>query len=296
MAIFDKTRDTMGTFRKFMGGGNFADPTDFLANKHGQVITFTHLPTQVDVQFKAYIKQFQDTFSSKWTPTTGYGRMDDIQTFQQTTRKINIGFDVVASSLEEAKANMTRISTFANMLYPVFDGDVESGGQTIKSAPLVRMKFMNWSQEVGGKRGLLGTLNGFTFSPNMERGVFHDKTDIYAQTFQVSTTLTVIHEEPLGWSVSEQNEVVVPKKEGGSYNAKDIKTKKTTTYSLQTQNFPYGSPVTQRVGVQIEESKTSQQAAAQLNKMTHPPQATKIAEAKSTGKLRDVNNPPSIFK
>ena len=210
----------------FDSRSRFADDTDYLKDKWGQEIVFTHIATGRKVDFKAFIKSFSDKYNQKWKATSGYGRMDAVQTFEGTTRSISISFDVVAASIEEAKQNLSKISTFANMLYPVFDG--APGGQTIKSAPLVRLKFMNWADSISGLgagEGLLGAMGGFDFNPNTEMGVFQEKSGVmYPKSLALSINLNVIHEHQLGWIEGEQT----------SEEGKKI------IYEEQEPTFPYG--------------------------------------------------------
>ena len=78
--------------------------------KTGQKIEFYHIPTDQAVDFKAYITDFSDDYSSNWESEEVYGRMDPIQTFKNTSREITISFDIVAGSLAEAKSNLEKFS------------------------------------------------------------------------------------------------------------------------------------------------------------------------------------------
>jgi len=245
MAIFDTTK--IGDLKQKLGlkRGPFSDDTDYLKDHWGQEIVFTHIASGRTVEFKAFLKSFRDRYNSKWKATSGYGRMDPVQTFQNTSRTIAISFDVVAASKKEAQENMKKVSLLTNMLYPAFEG--HTGGQTIKSAPLVRLKFMNWAESQGGPgagSGLLGSLSGFTFSPNLEVGVFGEgagrktfkgkKAAILPKTFNISTNLNVIHEHELGWKFARSAKVM------SSNNPR----KPIDLYEAQTTTFPYGSDVT----------------------------------------------------
>ena len=247
LKTYQATQDWVNDVRDFtdLTGRRFADQTDALFTKGGQYISFTHIPTGTVIRFKAFLKSFNDTYRQQWTPTSGYGRMDDIQTYKGTSRNIQIAFDVPAASIQESKTNMQKISTFAQMMYPVFDGAL--GGQTIKSAPFVKVKFMNWAQSDSG--GLLGTLSGFSFAPNLAVGVFQTaanktsegntqkKSTIYPKMFSISTSLKVIHETELGWKKTVKI---------GNPEARISRTTTTfhayedTSFEPQTKTFPYG--------------------------------------------------------
>ncbi|MAF25797.1 hypothetical protein CL634_09530 [bacterium] len=197
------------------------DVSDNLANNHFQFLEFFHLPSAYFVAFKAYIETFDDAYKSDWKTTQVYGRMDPIATFQRTTRSINCGFKVVASSVQEAEQNMRRISLLLQMLYPSFDTEGMPGAtttgartasradtrvRTIKGSPLFKVKFLNWIARGSGgdagsaeDSGLLGYINGFTFKPNLEAGSFQVGLHLYPKYVDLSFTLSVIHEDPLGW-------------------------------------------------------------------------------------------------
>lgn len=226
MPIFDRQSSQLGAFRRAVGlDPTFADQSDILKNKRGQFLQFTHVPSGAKVDFKAFLTSFSDSYQSQWSNEPAYGKMDGIHTFQATSRAINIGFSVPAASVEESVANLQKISALINMLYPVFEGP--KGSQTIRSAPLIKLKFMNWvSNAAVDGSGLLGKLDGVTYAPNMDVGVFQIGESIYPKRYDVSINYTVIHEETLGWSVPEE-EIRVD----GS---------RTSAYNPQNNLFPYG--------------------------------------------------------
>jgi len=218
------------------------DVSDNLANNHFQFLEFFHLPSAYFVAFKAYIESFDDAYKSDWTTKPVYGRMDPIATFQKTTRSINCGFKVVASSIQEAEQNMRRISLLLQMLYPSFDASVfgskikakdEIAVRTIKGSPLFKVKFLNWIARGSGAdagsaedSGLLGYINGFTFKPNLEAGTFQVGLHLYPKYVDLNFTLNVIHEDPLGWDLGNYDAA------GGDFRS-----------SPASPELPYGSNI-----------------------------------------------------
>ena len=236
-----------------------SDASENLANNHFQFLEFFHLPSAYFVAFKAYLENFTDDYSSDWKEEQVYGRMDPIATFQRTTRKINCGFKVVASTVQEAEANMRRISLLLQMLYPSYEtGESKSmftfqkndAVSTIKGSPLFKVKFLNWisnsntpgasSAEEGG---LLGYIKGFSFKPNLDGGTFQVGTDLYPKYVDLNFTLGVIHEHSLGWDVSQTL--------GGLASQALLGGKGSFQSSPAAPAFPYGKDITQR-------NKTSQ--------------------------------------
>ena len=178
------------------------DGTGDLSNTGLQWVDIYHIPTGYAVNFKAMITEFSDVYATEWNSENVFGRMDPLQTYQRTGRTITLGFTVAASSMEEAIDNLKRISTFVQFLYPSYDAQ-----GIIKNSPLCRVQFLNWmASSKSGKfsvaktDGMLGSISGFTFSPDLEAGVFvgADK-EIYPKILVVSFTLTVLHNHKLGW-------------------------------------------------------------------------------------------------
>ena len=66
---------------------------------------------------------------------------------------------------------------------------------------------MNWSQKGGfgiaAGGGLLGTIGGFTYSPDLDLGVFPAEDDLFPKLVNVSFQFTVIHEHELGWDFAD---------------------------------------------------------------------------------------------
>jgi len=183
----------------------------------GQTVEIYHIPSKSSVIFKAMMTQFDDAFTSNWTSEQAYGRMDPLQTYQNTSRVISLGFDIAAASAKEAEINLQKVSSLAQFLYPTYDAD-----GLISSSPFCRIQFMNWSTETKGIRpqvglasqtGLMGTINGFTFAPNLDLGVFpeSDYDLLLPKLLNVSFTFTVLHNHSLGWIKGKEG--VVPREE-----------------------------------------------------------------------------------
>ena len=80
--------------------------TPSLATNDFFTIKFIHLPTETEVQFKGWVNEFSDQFTSIWNETPVYGRMDPMSTFHRTSRQISMAFSVVSDSRQEAVANL----------------------------------------------------------------------------------------------------------------------------------------------------------------------------------------------
>ena len=193
---------TEGEQESFKHGGSH-DYTDGLAkNQH---IEFFHVPSGKSVLFKAFIDKFSDKYSSEWNEEDAYGRMDPIPTFKRTRRIIELGWDVPAASFEEAKENLRKSSILMSMLYPLYEtfGDVN----VIKSPPIFKIKFMNLATNHMGEgsrasdSGLLGYVDGFTYEPDFNVGIFDSSAPLalYPKLVKFSCNFKVLHQNELGW-------------------------------------------------------------------------------------------------
>ena len=186
-----------------------ADPTNYNLDGFNKdlVLSIRHIPSNQLVRFKALIKEFSDTFESLWNSEPVYGRMDPIETFQGTKRVIKLSWDVVSFDVWEARKNLREVDKLASFLYPTYD-TVHGGATTITSSPLLRMKFGNLITQPDKNRGLVGRMDGFSYTPDFDSGVFipgpgglagSDAGKMFPQTITVSCTFYVLHTHKLGW-------------------------------------------------------------------------------------------------
>ena len=130
----------------------FVDGSDAMGNK-GFIISFQHVPSQEDVNFKAFITAFNETYNCDWNSETVYGRADPIYMYKNTAREITLNFMVPAGTEGEAFENLGRVQRLITFLYPSYQGELYSGTQTqqedavnaltIANSPLVRLRVMN---------------------------------------------------------------------------------------------------------------------------------------------------------
>ena len=185
------------------------DQTDAFANKTAHVIEFYHIATGRTVKFKALITVFSDNYDSQWNDEDVYGRMDPIKTFKSTKRSISLGWDVVAGSKEEAILNMTNCSTLFQMMYPTYESTGSSS--TLQAPPLFKLKVLNLVQDVSAgtkpgtyasakDAGLVGSVAGFRYSPNLDDGFFAEgQGTVYPQSLNLECEFSCLHTHPLGY-------------------------------------------------------------------------------------------------
>jgi len=198
------------------------------------------------VKFMAFLTQMEDTYTSQWEKDMVYGRMDPIATFQGTVRTISLGWTVPAFSGAEAQNNLVKMSRLISMCYPVYGNQNTSvrGAGQISGAPLIKIKFANLitgmtgnnsGSDINGaaKNGLLGWIDGITFSPNLDAGFFDPGPGkLFPKQIDLACQFNVLHEHALGWTRSKLS------KEDG-----DRSLSKTQKGALRRQTgdaFPYG--------------------------------------------------------
>ncbi len=133
MSFYEDETDTLAGQNMY-----FSEPS----KKNGMVIQFYHVatvkksldkkvPNGSQATFKAFLNTFKDNFKVSWNQKETLGRMDAIQTFKNTQRSINIGFDVPSNSIEEAVSNFIELEKLIMMQYPVYE--TIAGGAAVKS-------------------------------------------------------------------------------------------------------------------------------------------------------------------
>ncbi len=177
-----------------------------VAKQRNHVITISSLFAGGQVSFPAFLTEFDDNYAVSWGQEQIFGRSDPIQTYQGTTRKISIAFDVLADDLAQARKNMEKFTILTQMMYPAYSEELNnapSGTRTIMAPPILKIKFSNLiksSADVDGS--LLGAISGFSFKPNLEAGFFIDyespESDILPKILNISFTFDPQHQSTLG--------------------------------------------------------------------------------------------------
>jgi len=178
------------------------------------------------VVFDPFVTSFTDEYSTNWTATDVYGRMDPIYVYQNTQRVINISFNAIANDPSDALAHMSQCEQLIRWLYPVYEGD--GNARYIASPPLMAIRWNNFIRGMKSESDLLmGIISSFTFNPIMEEGMFQvaqnfkglERGNFLPKALEISLEFKPLHRGLMG-----------NKKGSGrnQWNAND--------------KFPYGSP------------------------------------------------------
>jgi hypothetical protein len=200
-----------------------ADGTNNLFNRHNLAIAVYHVPSDMEVSFKAMITGFSENYASSWNEEEVYGRTDPIVTYNNTKRTISLSWQVAGSTIDECRQNLGRIGLLINMLYPTYElrGNVLEEGPfpfgTISSAPLVKLKFANMISDssygalsfFSAKRdGLLGKIGSLSVEPDDDTGYIQvARGGLIPKIVNLSIDFLVIHEKPVGWAQGPDKKV-----------------------------------------------------------------------------------------
>lgn len=182
-------------------------------NQSGGIIEIRALiPTKNNrALFGAFLTSFSDSMASNWNEEQVYGRQDPIGTFQSTTRKISLGFDMPAATIADAKYNFEQINLVRQFMYPAYSTaateETTTNALSLAKSPLVRIKFANFLHNPVAQdpkdpkdQGLLGWIGSFTATPVIDMGMFNLDKKFYPKVYNVSIDFTPQHEFDLGYN------------------------------------------------------------------------------------------------
>ena len=66
-------------------------------------------------------------------------------------------------------------------------------------------------------------MNGFSFTPNFDDGVFDFNGFIYPKTINISFTYDVLHEHVMGWTDTDDNDIEWSKGTAGAFPYRHIR-------------------------------------------------------------------------
>jgi hypothetical protein len=108
------------------------------------------LRTNEILSFHAFLEDAAEDFSVEYTQQDGYGRMDKVQIYKGTTRKINVSFKMVATNEDDHDMMWYKINRLAMTIYPQWTQgrEVNVGGikfiqpfsQIPGATPVVRLR------------------------------------------------------------------------------------------------------------------------------------------------------------
>ena len=195
------------------------------------------------VQLPAFINSFSQTFSPTWNKEKVFGRMDEIATYQGTTRTISVSLVVPSRSRGEARYTLEACNRLVSMVYPKYTNSLNS---LLSKPPLIRMEFANLvkgnvviqkkgaydtgnleqgtleyengiaresfqDEHLGGdstsakQGGLLGWIENLSWTVQPKNGFTIHNSNLYPNKIDLSFTFNVLHEETLDQEMIRDN-------------------------------------------------------------------------------------------
>jgi hypothetical protein len=114
-------------------------------------LTLHDLRTHELVSLNAFVTDIQDSFQPSYKNTSGFGRVDDVLTYEKTTRQIQLGFMMVATNPTDHGVMWDTINKIVTLVYPQWSkGRLIQKGETsfrvpfsqvITASPMIRLRF-----------------------------------------------------------------------------------------------------------------------------------------------------------
>lgn len=109
------------------------------------------LRTNEIISFHAFIGSLTDSYTPNWEQSDGFGRVDPVRIYKNTTRKVSVSFFIASTSEEDFKDMWVKVNKLVTMVYPQYtrgrmlttpDGNsiIQPFSQLMSSSPLVRLR------------------------------------------------------------------------------------------------------------------------------------------------------------
>lgn len=79
---------------------------------------FQDLRTNEIVSFHAFLEDLSDSYSANYNKISGYGRVDEVKTYKDTSRSISFTFHIVATNPQDFNYMWWQINKLTTMVYP----------------------------------------------------------------------------------------------------------------------------------------------------------------------------------
>lgn len=136
-----------------------------MANKRDYILTFTHTATGHNVSFPATIQNFNDSHTTQISEQIFADRMDPLIQQASTTRDISFSFEIVNSSIEEARYNERSINMLLQMMYPKL-----AGNGTVEAGSYIEISGLNFFQDSANNNSVTCLVQNISYSLNVDEG------------------------------------------------------------------------------------------------------------------------------
>ena len=203
-----------------------ADDSSSLAEWLKYYIDITSMHNGQRVKFKAFMTKFQEQISTKYSDEILGGNMEPVKKLDSVIRSVNLSWDIVAASEEEARNNLRRVSQLVQMSHPTrqtkkdmhygYSGDDFVAPYSLShhlavpgGTPIFKVRFLNlignptlpWGPSA--KSGMLGYITGLSYNFEIDSGFFknHDRDahEVYPKLIKLSCTFWPQNTAPLSF-------------------------------------------------------------------------------------------------
>ena len=99
------------------------------------------LRTNEVLSMHAFLDSISDSFQPDYTSVTGYGRIDEVKHYTKTTRSINLGFTLYATSEKDFDFMWYQINKIVSLVYPQWSQGIPSNTANFKDIPDFKFPF-----------------------------------------------------------------------------------------------------------------------------------------------------------
>lgn len=81
---------------------------------------FHDLRTNEVIAFHAFLQSLSDSYSPSFKASSGFGRIEDVQVYEKTTRSVSVSFIIAAMNPSDMNEMYFKINKLVSMIYPQF--------------------------------------------------------------------------------------------------------------------------------------------------------------------------------
>ena len=117
---------TLGAFKNEAGAGRTnlrlsqsdVQTVESILDAEYMPFYFHDLRTNEIVSFHAFLDELSDSYTANYNPASGYGRIEEVQTYKDTKRSVGCTFHVVGMNQEDFDYMWWQINKLTTMVYP----------------------------------------------------------------------------------------------------------------------------------------------------------------------------------
>ena len=184
----DRTTIDLADLTSEQAARAYDDGSDSYANERDYYIYIKRSENniKVHVKFKAFVTSFSDSYDPQYSDEEST-QGDTAKRQKKVARKILISFDVVASTYEEAKLNLSRMAQVGRAMYQ------QNAGKNKARPARFKIKFANLIRGRYSSSYLDGYIQAFNFEPEFESGIFERKGAIVPKVYKMNLEFIPYH-------------------------------------------------------------------------------------------------------